>query len=135
MSGSSYVRAKLQVTIQYMADEERPDKAGRIRMWGAGPDLVEVWNNKDGKWGPKRSLALPAGFDGTGEGLQLAFSLSPYSSDYRPGYWVRLNELLRDVGAVHGPQLTWAEFEALPGTRLDQGQCRELLLERLLGSN
>jgi hypothetical protein len=95
MSGSSYVRAKLQVTIQYMADEERPDKAGRIRMWGAGPDLVEVWNNKDGKWGPKRSLALPAGFDGTGEGLQLAFSLSPYSSDYRPGYWVRLNELLR----------------------------------------
>jgi len=103
-------------------------------MWRAGADLVEVWNYKDGEWGPKRSLALPAGYEGNGEGLQLAFSLSPYSIDYRPSNWVRLNELLRDVGAVHGPQLTGAEFEALPGTRLDQGLRRELLLERLLGS-
>jgi hypothetical protein len=84
---------------------------------------------------PKRSLALPAGYDSSGEGLQLAFSLSPYSSDYRPAYWVRLNDLLADAGAIHGPQLSWEEFQALPGTRLDQGERRELLLERLLGSN
>lgn len=135
MSGSSYIRAKLDVNIQYMAGEEKPDRPGRIRMWGAGTDLVEVWNYQDGEWGPKRSLALPAGYDSSGEGLQLAFSLSPYSSDYRPAYWVRLNDLLADADAIHGPQLSWEEFQALPGTRLDQGERRELLLERLLGSN
>ena len=135
MSGSSYIRAKLDVNIQYMADEEKPDRPGRIRMWGAGADLVEVWNYQDGEWGPKRSLALPAGYDSSGEGLQLAFSLSPYSSDYRPAYWVRLNDLLADAGAIHGPQLSWEEFRALPGTRLDQGERRELLLQRLLGNN
>jgi hypothetical protein len=29
--------------MQYMAGEEKPGKPGRIRMWGAGADLVEVW--------------------------------------------------------------------------------------------
>lgn len=131
MTGSSYVRAKLDVTIQYAADEEKPDKPGRIRMRGAGTDLVEVRNYQDGEWGPKRSLALPAGYDSSGQGLQFAFSLSPYSNDYHPANWVRLNDLLADVGAVHGPQLSWEEFQALPGTRLDQGERRELLRERL----
>jgi hypothetical protein len=133
VSGSPHVRAKLEVNIKYLADEEKPDRAGRIRMWGAGAELVEVWNYNDGQWGPKRSLALPAGYDSSGEGLQMAFSLSPYSNDYHPANWARLNELLRDVGAVHGPSLTWAEYESLPGTRLDHGSRRELLLERLLG--
>jgi hypothetical protein len=96
---------------------------------GRNPLLVQY---PDGQWRPlKDGLSLPPGFEGKGSGVQINFSLVPWSNEYGPINWVRFNNALKLSGCMYERELTPEEFAALPGTPLRSRDRKPLLLQYL----
>jgi hypothetical protein len=63
------------------------------------------------------------------------FAIQATSGDHAPVNWVRFNQLLEMLSAVHGPLLTPEQFAALPDKALRSASRKPIVLAYLLGSD